>query len=121
MTKKHKELKRQLKKMEWDLDLLKNESIEKNREFSLKDNEVKEVKRDINLIERVENSKNIGVTDHAVVRFFERVLGFDISEIESAILTSEVLMHVKNLGGDGHFPNENFKVVMKGYKVLTVI
>lgn len=34
------------------------------------------------------------VSEHAMLRYFERVLGFDLSEVESAILTDDVCSRI---------------------------
>jgi hypothetical protein len=43
------------------------------------------------------------VTDHALVRYFERVLGFDIAEIKAKILTPEVVQWIDTIP-TGKFP-----------------
>ena len=117
-ARKIKGLKSQLKIMEGDAEALKIEVANKQREYNAKLNAIKTIKEQI---EKFENNKNIKVSEHAIVRYFERVKGFDISDIEKEILTDEVLMLVEQLGGTGGYPNRNFKVLMKDYTVTTIV
>jgi len=55
------------------------------------------------------------------MRYFERVKGFNIIDIEKEILTDEVLDLVDKLGGTGGYPNKDFKVLMKNFTVTTVV
>ncbi len=60
------------------------------------------------------------VSDHAMVRFFERVLGYDIGKIKSEILSDQVKTLVDKLGC-GKFPNGKYHVVVKDKVVRTII
>lgn len=63
----------------------------------------------------------INVTDHAIVRYFERVIGLNIDEVKQKIITDEVLRLVTKLGGTGTLPNNNFKLVLEDWNVVTII
>lgn len=117
-ARKIKGLKSQLKIMQGDAESLRIEVSNKQREYSAKLKSIKNLKEQI---DNFEKNKNIKVSEHAIVRYFERVKGFDISEIENEILTDEVLKVIEKLGGTGGFPNKDFKVVMKDYTVITII
>lgn len=68
----------------------------------------------------------ISVTDHAVVRYFERVLQYDIEEIRKNILTEEIKKQYEILG-NGTYPNRDnitrkkFHTVVSNLSVVTVI
>jgi len=113
-----KGLNSQLKIMQADADLLKYELSNKQKEYLSKRNKIKYLKQEI---ESIENNQNIKVSQHAIVRYFERVKGFDIKEVEKDILTKEVLNLVEKLGGTGGYPNKDFRVIMKNFTVTTVI
>lgn len=117
-ARKIKGLKSQLKILQGDAEALKIEVANKQREYNNKLNLIKNLK---DQIETFESDKNIKVSEHAIVRYFERVKGFNISEIEKEILTDEVLNLVDKLGGTGGYPNKDFKVLMKNYTVTTVV
>ena len=117
-ARKIKGLKSQLKIMQGDAEALKIEIANKQKEYNAKLNAIKTLKEEI---EKFQNNKNIKVSEHAIVRYFERVKGFDISDIEKEILTDEVLNLVEQLGGTGGYPNSDFKVLMKDYTVTTIV
>lgn len=116
-ARKIKGLKSQLKIMQGDAESLKIEVSNKQREYNHKINKIKALKEEIS---KFENNENIKVSEHAIVRYFERVKGYNISEIEKEILTDDVLDLVKKLGGTGGYPNKNFKVLMKNFTVTTI-
>lgn len=116
-ARKIKGLVSQLRIMEGDADALKIELANKHREYSAKRNKIKTLKE---AIDSFKNNGSVKVSEHAIVRYFERVKGFNISEIEKDILTDEVLTLVEQLGGTGTYPNKDFKVLMKGHTVTTI-
>lgn len=116
-ARKIKGLKSQLRIMEGDAEALKFEVANKQREYTAKRNKIQTLKEEI---ERFENNGSVKVSEHAIVRYFERVKGFNISDIEKDILTEEVLNLVEQLGGTGTYPNKDFKVLMKGNTVTTI-
>ena len=60
------------------------------------------------------------VTDHAVVRYLERILGYDIDLIRDAIATKAIKAQIKKLGPNGEFINGNHRVVIKNSTAVTV-
>lgn len=65
-------------------------------------------------------NKNLHMSDHAFVRYFERVLGYDIQELERLILTDQVRLSVATLGGKGEFTAQNYCLVIENNVVVTV-
>jgi len=64
--------------------------------------------------------KGVRITDHALVRYFERVLGYDLEAIKAAIVpvkTAEQIGVIKS----GLFPVEDFRVRVKSGTVVTVV
>ena len=60
------------------------------------------------------------VTDHALVRYMERVLGMDIETIRNSVLSSETKALIQALG-NGRIPMGNgFKAVVRGGFVVTI-
>lgn len=115
---KIKGLRSQLKILEGDAQALKIAVSNAQKEYQAKRNLIKSIKAKI---ESFENEyKSIRISEHAIVRFFERVKGFDIKSVEKEILSKEVLDLVEKLGGTGGYPNKGFKVVMKDHVVTTI-
>ncbi|MEL4307389.1 hypothetical protein [Joostella sp. CR20] len=113
-----KGLKSQLKTLEADAEILKLELSNKQKEYVSKLEAVKNLKEKIS---NLDSSNTLKVSEHAIIRYFERVKGYDISEIENEILSNEVVSLVQKLGGTGGYPSGGFKVLMKNYTVTTII
>lgn len=69
-----------------------------------------------------EASRNPCVSEHAIIRYMERVLGFDIESIKTAILNPQVLAMIESLG-DGEFPINGCggKAVVKNKVVISIV
>lgn len=104
--------------LELESSVLKKELVKSQKEYKSKLEEIKELRGQIHKCER---EVDIVVSEHAVVRYLERVGGMDIDSIRGQILTGEVEQYCKVLGGSGKFPNSDFSVVMKDYVITTVV
>lgn len=72
-------------------------------------------------IKQIRNSNGLKVSEHATLRFMERVQKLDVTEIHSKIVTP-YLLQLHNQLGDGTLPNgEGLQVVIKDAVVVTVI
>lgn len=113
-----KHLKSQLAIMQGDAESMKIEisNLQKSLSQKLKDAEVMKMR-----INNIDSNGKIKVSEHAIVRYFERVKGFDIKEIENEILSDEVLKMVDVLGGNGAYPNKGFQVKMSNFTVTTIV
>jgi chromosome segregation ATPase len=117
-VRKIKQLRSELENLEIDASVLKTKLAIINTEFNYKRAAIEKLKEEI---KRLSTTKDPKVSEHAIVRYFERVKGFDISEIEKEILTEEVLELIEKLGGSGSYPNKDFSVVMKDFTVTTIV
>lgn len=94
------------------------------REVNVLTNELKDIDKEIQEASLVNSP--ILVSDHAVLRYFERVLGFDIDEIKARIIPEEVQKQVDHFGG-GAFPVNNqddlppFRIRVRNNIVVTVL
>lgn len=114
---KVKRLKSQLTKMTGDLEALKIEMSNKQKEYALKKKHIKEIQTEIN---RFENNQKIKFSEHALVRYFERIKGYDLEEVKKEILTEEALELINKLGGNGSYPNGEFNIVLRNYTIVTI-
>jgi len=110
-----KKLKTQLRKLEEQIFDIHNIMAEYQRTY----NGLK--KERILLITKINDMKKgeLKVTEHAMLRYFERVLGFNLEEIEEKIV-SEISEAQKELG-NGTYPSGVFKVVVKENTIVTII
>jgi hypothetical protein len=60
------------------------------------------------------------VTDHAVVRYLERVLGYDVDGIREAILCESVRKAIKAFGTAKIPHPDGFRVVVEDRQVVTI-
>jgi len=71
-------------------------------------------------IKKLKEGSKIIVSEHAMLRYIERVLGIDLKEIERRILTDEVKEQYK-IVGNGRFPiNDEFRVLIRDNVVVTI-
>lgn len=64
----------------------------------------------------------IPVTDHAIVRYFERVEGRDIDKIKTEINNPELIRWYKTIGDGGKYPvNNKYRAVINGGVVVTIV
>lgn len=111
----------QLSKAQSELAAKQQEIAGKKREIVAKEKLIKELKVKIS---NLKDDKNVIVSEHAILRYFERVLGFDLAEIQSKILTDSVQDLIGKLGSNsGQYPVKEggFSVVLKEKTIVTII
>ncbi len=67
------------------------------------------------------HSEQIRITDHALVRWIERVKGISLDSIREEILSSGIPETVNELGNKGIFPFREFKVVVRERTLITFL
>ena len=115
---KIKNLQVQLNKLEGERQALKIQLSNTQKEYQLKQKTIKSIQ---NKIVKYNSKDNIEVSEHAIIRYFERVLGYDIEQIKSKILTNEIISLTQTLGGNGSYPNDGFKIILKNFTVVTLL
>jgi len=118
MTKEINKIKDEVIRLEYDISLLKSEIARLQKNQFNKFTKLKEAKAKLN---KITGQKPFNVSDHAVVRYLDRVMGVDLDELYRKILSDDVLSCIEKTGGEGTFPNKDFKVVMKNNTVVTVL
>ena len=116
-VRQYKQLKSQLDNLVGDSEVMKIDIANKQREYATKQQSIAQLKAEM---DKLNGKENLKVSEHAMVRFFERVSGIDIEQIERRILTDEVIALVEKLGGTGTFNCDGFSVVIKNYTVVTI-
>ncbi|HEY7866793.1 MAG TPA: hypothetical protein VIC51_12410 [Psychromonas sp.] len=112
-----KKLQTLLNKFSAEADAIRIEISEKQKAYNQKVKEVNILKDQIN---KYKHSGEPIVSEHALLRYMERVLGIDLDEYRKKILSDNVLKQVNTLGGNGTFANDGFQVVMKDNVVVTI-
>lgn len=112
-----------------ELDVLQREDSLLNSELdrlNKQENFVKNKKNKVsNKIKRLEallkKSKELSVTDHAIVRYFERLKGFNIENIKNSILTDELKNLVKVTGSCKYYnKNLDCEITVKNSTVVSI-
>ena len=114
-----KGLKTQLTELELEaLNLKTEENKIKNRIESNK-HKIDNIRTQIENIQ----SREITISEHAILRYLERVKMIDIKNIPGEIITDDLKEMVEKLGGSGVFPikDKGFSVRMKNHSIITII
>ncbi len=115
----HKRLTVLLEKLEGEMEALKMQKISISQEIQAKNTQVIKVKNELKKLNK--KSDNLIVSEHAILRYLERVKKIDLELLCGEILTKEVIENHQQLG-DGKYPiNNEYKVIIKDNVVLTVI
>ena len=106
-------------KLKEKVDQLTKQMQSLDQEIEIMEHTLLELEVERNLTE-LALSKSIIVTDHAIIKYLERIKSMNIEEIKGIILTPK-LEEVIMVTGDGEYPNGDFKLVVRNNAVITVI
>lgn len=70
--------------------------------------------------EKAEANGDIVISEHAYLRYFTRVLGFDLEEVKKEMISPLAEAAIKQFKS-GLFPGNGFKLKVKDNKVITLI
>lgn len=98
------ELKQEKHETELHVSRLKREYAELGAKITSNQNRIKTLEAEI--LKR-KQTKPLTITDHAILRYLERVEGIDVEVVKKALVGQQVLDQVSALGGDGVYPSED--------------
>ena len=110
-----KGLKTQLSKATAELKVISDERSRLQSEYDRKRSLIDRLNREIAAL----TSADIIVSEHAVLRYIERVLGINTEELKTNILPEKTKEQIKVLGS-GKYPVEGHRLVVKDNVVVTV-
>lgn len=118
-SKSLKSLQTQLTLAKKDVDTIKVNIKSLQRDLSAKFKTINDLSK---RIKEEESSKEPTISEHALLRYCERVKGIDLKEAKKEILDETIVSGVKELGGSGKFPHPSntFSIVFKNYKAITI-
>ena len=96
---------------------LKKEQKLINQEIHLKLQQLQSLDKEIS---KLMQSNTLTVSEHAIIRYLQRVYKLDLKKIEQEILTDDIKKQVK-LFGSGTFKSEDFSVKVKDNVVVTIL
>lgn len=99
------------------MDMLNRQYHEIGKELSLIKTKIDSTEKEIAWLK----NDNVVVSDHAVIRYLERVEGMEIHKIRTSILSERVINQIKELG-DGKYPigDGKFRAIVKNNTVITI-
>jgi hypothetical protein len=113
-----KGLQSQLNLVEGEIQVVKTQIKVKKDELQAK------IKTAKSLQERIRQYCGEGeepvVSEHALLRWVERVKGINLEEIKQEMLNPFVLNQINTLGGNGTVVGENFSLKMRNNTITTV-
>lgn len=112
-----KGLESQLKILQGKKEAKKNEVSSAQKEYS---NLLKSEQQLADKISALKEDKGITISEHAILRYLERVKGIDLKTVEDEILTEELKSTVSILGGNGKYPIEGCRAVLKNNTIVTI-
>lgn len=114
-----KQLQTRKYKLEIEVKELEREASESQKACSKARNKLDNIKKEISLLKE----KEVIVTEHAVIRYLERVMGLDIDQVKKEILTTNLKCQLAMLNnGNGKYPIGNgCKAVIKDNTVVSVV
>ena len=114
-----KGLETKYKTLETKRNLIIKEVEEKQQEASKLKKDMGQIKQQIDNL-KSKTDGNIIVSEHAMLRYIERVLGIDLDELQKKILDENDIKTVRALG-NCTYPKDGFKLKIKDGKVITII
>ena len=87
-------------------------------ELTTKNKQIKEVEKKIQKLQS--NDENIIVSEHAILRYLERVYGLDLEKIKLEIIPEKTTIQAK-IVGNGRYKVDDYTLLIKDNVVITVI
>lgn len=120
MNDKIKELQRRQTKINLEMGIAKDNLVSAQKEYHNKRDELAVITNELKL--EIQKYNPTKLSDHAILRYFERVIGINVDAVHKEVLTDDVKALIDTLGGSGKIPNENgFSLVLKDNVVVTIV
>lgn len=113
-----KGLQSQLLLLQGEITALKTAIGNKQRELSLKEKTANSLSEQIKALN---NPSDPQVSEHAVLRYLERVRGVNIDEVKKEILSEDLIEAIGKVGGTFKWKKDGHEVVLKDNVVVTVV
>ncbi|HCB1595204.1 TPA: hypothetical protein MYP09_001418 [Citrobacter farmeri] len=113
----YKQLNTLIAKIDAEIITNKEEIKLKQKELSVKESKKKELQE--RLDELRSSSTEPIVSEHAILRYLERVEGLNIEEVKAKILTDKVKAQI-NFAKSCEINNSQYKIVVKNNVIVTI-
>lgn len=119
VSNKLKSLNNQIKDLDIKLEVAKNQKQIYTSEINTLTQKKSRLQSEISKIQS--ENKSITISDHAIIRYIERVIGVNIEDIKAHILTEDLETKIKTLGNGKYPMKDGGRVVVKNKNVVTII
>ncbi|MCR8699818.1 hypothetical protein CYJ41_05395 [Campylobacter ureolyticus] len=112
-----KYLQTQRQKLVSQREILKKVTKEKQDELTSLNSKIKNIDE---RLEKLISGNEIIFSEHAILRYIERVLGINLTDIKAKILTESEKDECMQMGGNLTYKKEDFTVKIQDFVVTTV-
>lgn len=112
-----KRLETTLRDKQSELAVLNAEIASKQKEYVAKKLEVSELMKKL---QGFRSKGDLSVTEHAMLRYLERVKGMDLTAVESEIISEELLKFIALGGTNATYMLGDYNVVIKDNVIVTI-
>lgn len=112
-----KYLQTQRQKLVSQREILKKVTKEKQDELASLNSKIKNIDE---RLEKLISGNEIIFSEHAILRYIERVLGINLTDIKAKILTESEKDECMQMGGNLTYKKEDFTVKIQDFVVTTV-
>ena len=112
-----KYLQTQRQKLVSQREILKKVTKEKQDELTSLNSKIKNIDE---RLEKLISGNEIIFSEHAILRYIERVLGINLTDIKAKILTESEKDECMQMGGNLTYKKEDFTVKIQDFVVTTI-
>ncbi len=106
-------------KLEQELSDIKRQKLILGEQTTLVSNQLQRVENDIKKL-IASRSDELIVSEHAMLRYIQRVVGIPLEDIKAKIATPSLIDAAKHLG-NGTYPVDDFRVKVANGVIVTVV
>lgn len=115
-----KQLNSQLSTLEGNRKALNIQCAQIQQNLSENKKQIAKIKKAIDDL-KIKESQELTITEHALLRYCERILGINIEDIKKEILTPELNKLVDTLGTTGTYSYKKYQLKIVDKCIITII
>lgn len=120
MNDKIKELRQRCNNAQMEANITKANMVAIQRDYIAKKKLAEQLERELTLLIKLSNAPL--VSDHALIRYMERVLGVDFENIKRDIVSEDVMKILNIVGASGKIPHKDgYILVIKDGTIVTIL
>lgn len=116
-SQKIKGIQTQICQLESDIELDKMQISTTQKQMTTKQRRLSELKA---MEKALTTKKELIVSEHAILRYLERVCGLNIEDTISRIKNDQILSIYNQLGNSGKYPCDEFSAVVRDNVIVTI-